>query len=157
MLKPRRQSISTGNRAKVGPMHHKLAQRALVVTKDTMMGHYIANALSLSVSLVEFATSGFDALKKISSTAPYTILITDLLIDEISGIALGIALKEKQTAFVLGINNGSETCKAVAVEKGFDIVVDSESAAAAVDQCFQLRDFLPGSSNGLRPYSFIGR
>ncbi len=155
MHKPSKQSICINGRTNVVPAHVKPGQCALVITKNRVMGQYITNVLSLRVSSVYYTTSGIDALKEITSSANYTILITDLLVDEISGIALGIVLKEKRPAFVFGINNANEACKAVAVESGFDMVYDAVSTPAVIYQCFKVRDILSSHFNGLIPYPFV--
>lgn len=155
MHKPCKQSTCIDSSTNVVPAHVKLAECALVITKNRLIGQYVTNVLSLRMSSVYYTTSGIDALKEITSSSHYTILITDLLVDEISGIALGIVLKEKRSAFVFGINNANEACKAVAVESGFDMVYDAVNTPAVIYQCFKVRDFLPGHSNDLKPYPFV--
>ena len=92
---------------------------------------------------------------ELNSSKSYTILITDLLIDEISGIALGIVLKKKRPAFIFGINNGSEACKIVAIENGFNMVYDVTNVLGIILQCFPIGNQLNNNYMELMPYSNV--
>ena len=153
----RRQKIWTGCHTKRGPSKAAISQSAaMIVTKNSVLGRYIANVLSLSVDTVHFSNSGIDALKEINSSTNFTILITDLLIDEVSGIALGIVLNKKRPAFLFGINNGNETCKIVAIENGFNMVYDAADAPNIFYQFFpigsQFHNYI-----AIKPYPNVSR
>ncbi|MCB2141119.1 hypothetical protein KQH27_00260 [bacterium] len=152
MHKPRRPKIWTGGHTKRGQAKAIIGQSAaMVVTRNIVLGRYIANVLSLSVNTVQFSNSGIDALKEINSSINFTILITDLLIDEVSGIALGIVLKKKRPAFLFGINNGSEACKIVAIENGFNMVYDAANTPEVIYQYFPLGNTFHNNNMELKP------
>jgi CheY-like chemotaxis protein len=74
---------------------------------------------------VDVVHKGIEALKVLHRSCPYDLVITELLLDEISGFALVIAAKKYPDVATIGINNGGASLKLVADEFGIDAVLGS--------------------------------
>jgi DNA-binding response OmpR family regulator len=82
-------------------------------------------ALERSAFSVDVVHKGIEALKVLHRSCPYDLVITELLLDEISGFALVIAAKKYPDVATIGINNGGASLKLVADEFGIDAVLGS--------------------------------
>jgi len=98
--------------------------KALLVVTNKSAGLAIVDVMAQNGFDVDLATTGIGALKKIRAGERYSILITQLLVDQISGTALMIELKKRHPVLAMGINNCSDVCRSIAKLSGFDVIVD---------------------------------
>ena len=91
------------------PMIH----RALVANSQSDVGLKIGAALEQCGLSVDMVHSGLEAMKLIHKCCPYDIIITELLLDEISGFALVTIAKNFQDVATIGINNGNTSLKLI--------------------------------------------
>ena len=105
---------------------------ALLVVKDKPAGRAIADVMEQYGFKVDFVNTGMGGLKKIQYKDRYAVLITQLILDQISGTALMMEIKKKQPVFALGINNCSAACRSIAKVSGFDVIVDSGTNPALI-------------------------
>ena len=101
-----------------------IIKRALVVYDQSEVGIKIGTALEQFCFSVDVVHSGLEAMKLIHLCCPYDILITELLLDEISGFALVIVAKKYPDVATIGINNGNASLKIIADEYGIDSLLE---------------------------------
>ncbi len=105
-------------------MMSEVTKRALVIFKDDLDGRdvfYLLNYIGFSVDV---ASSGLEALRLFQRRRPYDLIVTQLVLDEISGLCLFTCAKKNPETITIGVNNGSETLRRVATEFGIDIILD---------------------------------
>ena len=105
-------------------MRTPLAKRALVVYGHPEVGIEIGTALKRYCLSADVVRTGLEAMKLIHVCCPYDILITELLLDEISGFALVMIAKKFPDVATIGINNGNAYLKIIADEYGIDKLLD---------------------------------
>ena len=103
----------------------KIIKRVLVVIGNPADGLEVGTALEQRGLSVDILSKGIEALKFMQPSCLYDLLITELLLDEISGFALVIAAKKYPDVATIGINNGAASLKLVADEFGIDKVLES--------------------------------
>jgi CheY-like chemotaxis protein len=85
--------------------------------------------------IVDIAEGGCEAIKLVKNNNIYDFLITELLLDEVSGLAL-CAVAKKNRIHAIAINNGPCDLRAVAREAGIDMILDppqnKDSLTAAI-------------------------
>jgi PleD family two-component response regulator len=81
-------------------------KRVLVVLRHRKKGKEIGVALERSAFSVDVVHKGIEALKVLQRSCPYDLVITELLLDEISGFALVIAARKYPDVATIGLNNG---------------------------------------------------
>jgi DNA-binding response OmpR family regulator len=101
-----------------------IIKRALVVYGHSDMGIKIGIALERCSFSVDVVHTGLEALKLMHLCCPYDILITELLLDEISGFALITVARKFPDVATIGINNGDTSLKLIADEYGIDVVLE---------------------------------
>jgi CheY-like chemotaxis protein len=98
--------------------------RVLAVARDALNGMKILTALERLGCSVDVASTGLDALKLIRDQGPYDLIVTELLLNGISGLALVITAREKNpTVRSIAVNNGSETLQQFVMDYGVDSVL----------------------------------
>ncbi len=105
-------------------MMSEVTKRALVIFKDDLDGRdvfYLLNYIGFSVDV---AHSGLEALRMFQRRRPYDLIVTELVLDGISGLGLFTCAKKNPETITIGVNNGSETLRRVATEFGIDIILD---------------------------------
>jgi DNA-binding response OmpR family regulator len=106
-------------------MMSEVTKRALVIFKDDLDGKdvfYLLNYIGFSVDV---AHSGLEALRMFQRRRPYDdLIVTELVLDGISGLGLFTCAKKNPETITIGVNNGSETLRRVATEFGIDIILD---------------------------------
>jgi DNA-binding response OmpR family regulator len=108
-------------------MMSEVTKRALVIFKDDLDGRdvfYLLNYIGFSVDI---AHSGLEALRMFQRRR-YDLIVTELVLDGISGLGLFTCAKKNPETITIGVNNGSETgsetLRRVATEFGIDIILD---------------------------------
>jgi DNA-binding response OmpR family regulator len=104
-------------------MMSEVTKRALVIFKDDLDGRdvfYLLNYIGFSVDV---AHSGLEALRMFQRRR-YDLIVTELVLDGISGLGLFTCAKKNPETITIGVNNGSETLRRVATEFGIDIILD---------------------------------
>jgi DNA-binding response OmpR family regulator len=101
-----------------------IIKRALVVYGQSEVGIKIGTVLEQFCFSVDVVHNGLEAMKLIHLCCPYDILITELLLDEISGFALVTVAKKFPDVATIGINNGNVSLKKIADEYGIDGILE---------------------------------
>ena len=102
-----------------------IAKRALVVARNPLNGIEASSALEQLGCSVDAVGTGLDALRLMSKQCPYDLIVTELLLDRISGLALVIIARQKNPAVrIIAVNNGGETLRLFAMESGVDQVLE---------------------------------
>ena len=102
-----------------------IAKRALVVARNALHGSEVTSGLEQLGCSVDAVGTGLDALRLIGKQCPYDLIVTELLLDGISGLALLIIARKKNPAVrTIGVNNGSKTLRLFAMESGVDQVLE---------------------------------
>ena len=102
----------------------EVIKRVLVILDNRSQGLEIDTALEQYGLSVDLVNKGIDALKFMQPSCPYDLLITALLLDEISGFALVLAAKKFHDVATIGLNNGDALLKSLADEFGIDKVLE---------------------------------
>jgi CheY-like chemotaxis protein len=102
-----------------------IAKRALVVARNALNGSEATSGLEQLGYSVDAAATGLDALRLMGMQCPYDLIVTELLLDGISGLALVIIARKKNPAIrTIAVNNGSKTLRLFAMESGVDQVLE---------------------------------
>jgi len=102
-----------------------IAKRALVVARNALNGSEVTSGLEQLGCSVDAVGTGLDALRLMGKQCPYDLIVTELLLDRISGLALVIiARKKNPTIRTIALNNGSKTLQLFAMESGVDQVLE---------------------------------
>ena len=102
-----------------------ITKRALVVARNALNGSEVTSGLEQLGCPVDAAGTGLDALRLMGKKCPYDLIVTELLLDGISGLALLIIARKKNPAIrTIALNNGSETLRLFAMESGVDQVLE---------------------------------
>ncbi len=102
-----------------------IAKRALVVARNALHGSAVTSGLEQLGCSVDAVGTGLDALRLIGKQCPYDLIVTELLLDRISGLALVIIARTKNpTIRTIAINNGSKALRLFAVESGIDRLLE---------------------------------
>lgn len=105
-------------------MMSEVTKRALVIFKDDLDGRdvfYLLNYIGFSVDV---ASSGLEALRLFQRRRPYDLIVTQLVLDEISGLCLFTCAKKDPETITIGVNNGNEILGRVAAEFGTDVILN---------------------------------
>ena len=112
-----------------------IAKRALVVARNPLNGIEASSALEQLGCSVDAIGTGLDALRLMSKQCPYDLIVTELLLDRISGLALVIIARQKNPAVrIIAVNNGGETLRLFAMESGVDQVLELPLDAEKVSE-----------------------
>ena len=100
-------------------------KRALVVARSGINGSEVTSGLEQLGCSVDAANTGLDALRLLGTQCPYDLIVTELLLDGINGLAL-IIIAKKGNPFVktIAVNNGNQTERLCAMESGVDEVLE---------------------------------
>jgi CheY-like chemotaxis protein len=102
-----------------------IGKRALVVARSGLNGGEVTSALEQLGCSVDAASRGLDALRLLGMQCPYDLIVTELLLDGINGLALIIIAKKKNPSVrTVAVNNGNQTLRLFAMESGVDEVLD---------------------------------
>ena len=102
-----------------------ITKRALVVARNSLNGIEATSGLEQLGCSVDAAATGLDALRLMGKQCPYDLIVTELLLDGISGLALVIIARKKNPAVrIIAVNNGGETLRLFAMESGVDQVLE---------------------------------
>jgi CheY-like chemotaxis protein len=103
-----------------------IAKRALVVARNALHGSEVTSGLEQLGCSVDAAGTGLDALRLMGKQCPYDLIVTELLLDGISGLALLIIARKKNQAIrTIALNNGSKTIRLFAMESGVDRMLET--------------------------------
>ncbi len=112
-----------------------IAKRALVVARNSLNGIAATSGLEQLDCSVDAVGTGLDALRLMSKQCPYDLIVTELLLDRISGLALVIIARQKNPAVrIIAVNNGGETLRLFAMESGVDQVLELPLDAEKVSE-----------------------
>ncbi len=112
-----------------------IAKRALVVARNPLNGIEASSALEQLGCSVDAAGTGLDALRLMGKQCPYDLIVTELLLKGISGLALVIIARQKNPAVrIIAVNNGGETLRLFAMESGVDQVLELPLDAEKVSE-----------------------
>jgi CheY-like chemotaxis protein len=116
-----------------------IGKRALVVARSAVNGSEVTSALEQLGCSVDAASTGLDALRLLGTQYPYDLIVTELLLDGINGLALIIIARNKNTSVrTIAVNNGNETLRVFAIESGVDEVLELPVDAEKVDEAVRL-------------------
>ena len=102
-----------------------IGKRTLVVAKNALNGSEVTSGLEHLGCSVDAANTGLDALRLLGMQCPYDLIVTELLLDGINGLALIIVAKKKNPLIrTIAVNNGNQTLRLFAVESGVDEVLE---------------------------------
>ncbi len=102
-----------------------ITKRALVVARNPLNGIEASSGLEQLGCSVDAVGTGLDALRLMGKQCPYDLIVTELLLDGISGLALVIIARKKNPAIrIIAVNNGGETLRLFAMESGVDQVLE---------------------------------
>ena len=102
-----------------------IGKRALVVARNALHGSEVTSALEQLGCSVDAAGTGLDALRLLGMQCPYDLIVTELLLDGINGLALIIIAKKKNPSVkTIAVNNGNQTLRRFARESGVDEVLE---------------------------------
>lgn len=115
----------------------KITPRVLVVLRKYPDGNELRHYLESFGCHVDFVNERLGALKFLWTRRPYQLLIIDVVIDEISGLALHMLAKKKNPLVkTIALNDRSSVVHNVARQFGIDQVmdlpVDKQSLCVAV-------------------------
>ena len=102
-----------------------MGKRALVVARSALNGSEVTSALEQLGCSVDAAGTGLDALRLLGMQCHYDLIVTELLLDGINGLAL-IIIAKKKNPFIrtIAVNNGNQTLRLFAMESGVDEVLE---------------------------------
>ena len=102
-----------------------IGKRAMVVARSGLNGSEVASGLEQFGCSVDAAGTGLDALRLLGMQRPYDLIVTELLLDGINGLALIIIAKKKNPSVkTIAVNNGNQTLRLFAMESGVDEVLE---------------------------------
>ena len=102
-----------------------IGKRALAVARRTLNGSQVTSALEQLGCSVDAASTGLDALRLLGTQGPYDLIVTELLLDGINGLALIIIARNKTSSVrTVAVNNGNQTLRLFATESGVDEVLE---------------------------------
>lgn len=109
-----------------GKMNSK--KQILIVFKCSSQGLFLKTVFQQVGCKVDLVLSGLEAIKMLNQPISYDMLITELLIDEISGFALCAIARKNSTTRIVAVNNGSHDHETIASELGvISVLIDSLS------------------------------
>jgi DNA-binding NtrC family response regulator len=122
----------------------KLTQSVLVVLKDRKECEAIKHCLESFGCAVDVATEGLEAMNFLWKNCPYHLLITEVIVDEISGLALHtLAIRMSPFIITIALNKGGSVLRGVVEKFGIDQVVDLPINVQRL--CSIARDMLDGN------------
>jgi CheY-like chemotaxis protein len=102
-----------------------VAKRALVVARNALNGIEATTGVEQLGYSVDVASTGLDALRLMGIQGPYHLIVTELLLHGISGLALIIIARKKNPSVrTIAMNNGNQTLRLFALESGVDKVLE---------------------------------
>ena len=85
---------------------------------------------------------------------PYDLIVTELLLDGINGLALIIIAKKKNPSVkTIAVNNGNQTLRMFAMESGVDEVLELPVNSEEVREAVRLKLEEDVSTNGVKDQS----
>ena len=126
-------------------------KRALVVARSGINGSEVTSGLEQLGCSVDAANTGLDALRLLGTQCPYDLIVTELLLDGINGLAL-IIIAKKGNPFVktIAVNNGNQTLRRFARESGVDEVLELPLDSEKVHEAARLLLEENGSKDRMR-------
>ncbi len=100
-------------------------QRALLVIKDFVKAEALGAYVELLGYSVDIANESLKACKLMGKRCPYQLLITELIVDEISGLGLHMVAKKKNPLIkTIALNDGGDALRNIAENFGIEQVID---------------------------------
>jgi len=132
----------------------RIGRRALVVARNALIGSEVTSGLEQLGCSVDAAGTGLDALRLLGMQCPYDLMVTELLLDGINGLALIIIAKKKNPSVrTIAVNNGNQTLRLFAMESGVDEVLELPLDSEKVHESARLMLEENGSKEGIRNQS----
>ena len=129
-------------------------KRALVVARSGINGSEVTSGLEQLGCSVDAANTGLDALRLLGTQCPYDLIVTELLLDGINGLALIIIAKKKNPSVkTIAVNNGNQTLRMFAMESGVDEVLELPVNSEEVREAVRLKLEEDVSTNGVKDQS----
>ena len=128
-----------------------IGKRALVVARSGLNGSEVTSGLEQLGCSVDAASTGLDALRLLGMQRPYDLIVTELLLDGINGLAL-IIIAKKKNPFIrtIAVNNGNQTLRLFAMESGVDEILELPLYAEKVHEAARLLLEENGSKDRMR-------
>jgi CheY-like chemotaxis protein len=101
-----------------------VTKRALVIFRDNSETKDVVSLLNSIGFSVDIASYGVEALKIMQRRRPYDLIVSELDLDEISGLVLLGCAKKNPATITIGVNNGNQTLRRVAAEFGIDPILE---------------------------------
>jgi CheY-like chemotaxis protein len=101
-----------------------VTKRAIVIFRDNLKARGVVSLLNSIGFSVDIASYGVEALKMMQHRRPYDLIVTELDLDEISGLGLLGCAKKNPETITIGLNNGNEILRRVAAGFGIDPILD---------------------------------
>ena len=131
-----------------------IGKRALVVARNGCNGSEMTSGLEQLGCSVDAASTGLDALRLLGMQCPYDLIVTELLLDGINGLALIIIAKKKNPSVkTIAVNNGNQTLRMFAMESGVDEVLELPVNSEEVREAVRLKLEEDVSTNGVKDQS----
>ena len=131
-----------------------IGKRALVVARSGLNGSEVTSALEQLGCSVDAAGTGLDALRLLGMQCPYDLIVTELFLDGINGLALIIIAKKKNPYVrTVAVNNGNQTLRLFAKESGVDEVLELPLNSEEVREATRLILEENGCKQGIRNQS----
>jgi CheY-like chemotaxis protein len=131
-----------------------IGKRALVVARSGLNGSEVTSGLEQLACSVDAASTGLDALRLLGTQCPYDLIVTELLLDGINGLALIIIAKKKNPSVrTIAVNNGNQTLRLFAMESGVNEVLELPLDSDKVHEAARLMLEENASTNGVKDQS----
>jgi DNA-binding NtrC family response regulator len=136
----------------------EIKKRVLLVSKRHSEREAVKYLLESLACSVDVASNGLKALKLIDRHPQYQLLITPLVVDHISGLALHLIAKNKNPGLkTVAVNNGGWMFRSIAKEFDIHVLLEQPLDPLDVDHlCDAAREALDGILLKDRLAGFLG-
>lgn len=106
-------------------MNSTLRPRVMIASRSASTAAWLGREFEKNRFCVKAATSGLEGLRLLKEFGPVDLLIVELVLDHISGLALIGAARASGPCVILAVNNGSPFLSDIASGFGADCILDS--------------------------------
>lgn len=106
-------------------MNHASRPRVMIASRSASTATWLGREFEKDRFCVTAATSGLEGLRLLKEFGPVDLLIVELMLDHISGLALIGAARAAGPCVILAVNNGSPFLSEIARGFGADCILES--------------------------------